>query len=123
MSKSMKILEVIKSLVAAYIFTGAALAVLAFVIYKWELSETVVNLVILAIYVLASLLGWFDRKEGERAEIHLGTDHGNVLYIDTIWGIYDYEKQPEYDIYGRCIGGSTLYRRWNAWRNAELRLS
>ena len=59
MSKSMKILEVIKSLVAAYIFTGAALAVLAFVIYKWELSETVVNLVILAIYVLASLLGGF----------------------------------------------------------------
>ena len=64
-----------------------------------------------------------DRKEGERAEIHLGTDHGNVLYIDTIWGIYDHEKQPEYGIYGRCIGGSTLYRRRDAWRNAELRLS
>ena len=34
MSKSMKILEVIKSLVAAYIFTGAALAGLAVFFYK-----------------------------------------------------------------------------------------
>lgn len=85
MSKSMKILEVIKSLVAAYIFTGAALAVLAFVIYKWELSETVVNLVILAIYVLASLLGGFltGKRVKERKFIWgliMGTFYILILY-------------------------------------------
>ena len=85
MSKSMKILEVIKSLVAAYIFTGAALAVLAFVIDKWELSETVVNLVILAIYVLASLLGGFltGKRVKERKFIWgliMGTFYILILY-------------------------------------------
>ena len=49
MSKSMKVLEVIKSLVVAYVFTGIALAALAFAIYKWNLNETVVNIIILAV--------------------------------------------------------------------------
>lgn len=85
MSKSRKVLEVIKSLVAAYIFTGVALAILAFVIYKWELNETVVNITILAIYVLASLLGGF--LTGRRVKEHkfiwgllMGTSYIIILY-------------------------------------------
>lgn len=59
MSKSMKVLEVIKSLIAAYVFTGIALAILAFVIFKWSLGEPVVNIVIMAIYIIASFIGGF----------------------------------------------------------------
>ncbi len=87
MSKSMKILEVIKSLVAAYIFTGVALAVLAFVIYKWELNETAVNLVILAIYVLASLLGGFlTGKRVKERKFIWGLIMG-ALYILILYGV------------------------------------
>lgn len=87
MSKSRKILEVIRSLVVAYIFTGVALAILAFVIYKWELNEAVVNVTILAIYVLASLLGGFltGKRVKERKFIWgllMGT-----FYILIIYGV------------------------------------
>lgn len=87
MSKSRKVLEVIRSLVAAYIFTGVALAILAFVIYKWELNETVVNIAILVIYVLASLLGGFmtGKRVKERKFIWgllMGT-----FYILIIYGV------------------------------------
>ncbi len=57
MAKTTKILEVIKYLVVIYIITGVALAALAFVIYKWNLPENIVNIVILAIYAAATFIG------------------------------------------------------------------
>lgn len=87
MSKSMKVLEVIRSLVAAYIFTGVALAVLAFVIYKWELSETVVNIVIMAVYVIASFIGGFiTGKRVKERKFFWGLVMGG-LYILIIYGV------------------------------------
>lgn len=87
MSKSMKVLEVIRSLVAAYIFTGVALAALAFVIYKWELSETVVNIVIMAVYVIASFLGGFiTGKRVRERKFFWGLVMGG-LYILIIYGV------------------------------------
>lgn len=87
MTKSMKVLEVIKSLVVAYIITGIALAALAFVIYKWDVNETVTNIVILAIYVLATFIGGFitGKRVQERKFIW-----GFVLgacYILIIYGV------------------------------------
>lgn len=87
MSKSMKVLEVIRSLVAAYIFTGVALAILAFVIYKWELSETVVNIVIMAVYVIASFIGGFiTGKRVKERKFFWGLVMGG-LYILIIYGV------------------------------------
>ncbi len=87
MSKSMKVLEVIKSLVAAYIFTGIALLALAFAIYKWSLTETVVNIVIMAIYVLASFIGGFiTGKRVKERKFFWGLLLGG-LYILIIYGV------------------------------------
>lgn len=87
MSKSMKVLEVIRSLVAAYIFTGVALAALAFVIYKWELSESVVNIVIMAVYVIASFIGGFiTGKRVKERKFFWGLVMGG-LYILIIYGV------------------------------------
>lgn len=87
MSKSMKVLEVIRSLVAAYIFTGVALAALAFVIYKWELSETIVNIVIMAVYVIASFIGGFiTGKRVKERKFFWGLVMGG-LYILIIYGV------------------------------------
>lgn len=87
MSKSMKVLEVIRSLVAAYIFTGVALAALAFAIYKWELNETVVNIVIMVVYVIASFIGGFiTGKRVKERKFFWGLLLGG-LYILIIYGV------------------------------------
>lgn len=87
MSKSMKVLEVIKSLVVSYIFTGVALAALAFAIYKWNLNETVVNIVIMAVYVIASFLGGFmTGKKVKERKFFWGLLLGG-LYILIIYGV------------------------------------
>lgn len=87
MSKSMKVLEVIKSLVVAYVFTGIALAALAFAIYKWNLNETVVNIIILAVYVIASFIGGFiTGKRVKERKFIWGMLLGG-LYIIIIYGV------------------------------------
>jgi len=87
MSKSMKVLEVIKALAASYIFTGVALAALAFAVYKWSLGETVVNIVILAVYVLATFLGGLiTGKRVKEQKFFWGLLLGG-LYILIIYGV------------------------------------
>ena len=51
--------RLIKSLLAAYIVTGLLLLLLALLLYKLQLSESVVNIGIIAIYLAACFLGGF----------------------------------------------------------------
>ena len=51
--------RLIKSLLAAYIVTGLLLLLLALLLYKLQLSESVVNIGIIAIYIAACFLGGF----------------------------------------------------------------
>lgn len=51
--------RLIKSLLAAYIVTGLLLLLLALLLYRLQLSESVVNIGIIAIYVAACFLGGF----------------------------------------------------------------
>ena len=51
--------RLIKSLLAAYIVTGLLLLLLALLLYKLQLSVSVVNIGIIAIYVAACFLGGF----------------------------------------------------------------
>lgn len=87
MSKSMKVLEVIKSLVLAYVFTGIALAALAFAVYKWDLSETVVTVSILAVYVISSFLGGFITGKRVRERKFVWGMLLGGLYIIIIYGV------------------------------------
>ena len=48
-----------KCLLASYLATGGALLLLALLLYRLRLSETIVNLAIIAIYALASFLAGF----------------------------------------------------------------
>ena len=52
-------LSVFKILLAMYIFTGILLVVLAALLYKLELSESAVNIAIIAIYILSGFAGGF----------------------------------------------------------------
>ena len=48
---------VLKSLLASYVITGILLVLLAAVLYKFELNEKMVSAAIIAIYVVATLIG------------------------------------------------------------------
>ena len=53
------VIRMIKSLLAAYIITGALLLILALLLYKLQLSESAVNVGIIAVYVIACFLSGF----------------------------------------------------------------
>jgi len=53
------ILFLLKTLLFSYILTGALLALLAFLLYKVGLTESIVSIVIIAIYVAATFFAGF----------------------------------------------------------------
>ena len=55
--KDSKVMWVLKSLLASYVITGILLVLLAAVLYKFELNEKMVSAAIIAIYVVATLIG------------------------------------------------------------------
>lgn len=55
--KDSKVMWVLKSLLASYIVTGIMLLVLTVLLYKMNLNEKAVSAGIVAIYVMATLIG------------------------------------------------------------------
>ena len=55
--KSSPVMWVLKALLAAYLVTGALLALLTALLYKLELNEKAVSAAIVAIYVSSTLIG------------------------------------------------------------------
>ena len=55
--KSSPVMWVLKALLAAYLVTGALLALLTALLYKLELNEKAVSAAIVAIYVISTLIG------------------------------------------------------------------
>ena len=53
------VLFLLKTLLFSYILTGAFLALLAFLLYKVGLTESIVSIVIIAIYVAATFFAGF----------------------------------------------------------------
>lgn len=51
--------SVLKILFVMYILTGICLVILAALLYKFELKETVVNIAIIVIYILIGFVGGF----------------------------------------------------------------
>lgn len=54
-----KVVWVLKSLLISYVITGIMLLVLTLLLYKFDLNEQKVSMGIVAIYVLATLVGGF----------------------------------------------------------------
>lgn len=55
--KDSKVMWMLKALLVSYIVTGILLLVLTFLLYKFELNEKLVSAVIVAIYVVSTLIG------------------------------------------------------------------
>ena len=58
----------LKTLLFSYIITGGLLLLLAFLLYKFKLQETVVSIGIIAIYIISTFLAGFvtGKKVGEK---------------------------------------------------------
>lgn len=59
MSIGRKFGVVIKGLIISYAATGVLLALLAFLVYQFHLTENITNLCIIAIYVVVTFIGAF----------------------------------------------------------------
>lgn len=69
-----KIISILKSLLVAYIATGALLLFLALLLYKFCLSEKIISIGIIVIYIGASFLGG----------LLMGKQVGNKRFL---WGL------------------------------------
>lgn len=59
MSIGRKFGVVIKGLILSYAITGVLLAILAFLVFKFQLTESITDIAIVAIYVIVTFLGAF----------------------------------------------------------------
>lgn len=78
-----------KVLFAMYVLTGIALVILAALLYKFDLSEHVVNVSILAIYILVGFFGGFLAGKLQKVRKFiwgalLGTVYFLILFIVSL---------------------------------------
>ena len=69
-----------KCLLASYLLTGGALLLLALLLYRFQLSEQIVSIGILAIYTMATFLAGFLTGKGVRDRRFSGTRGRNALF-------------------------------------------
>ena len=82
MIKYERLLALLKCLLAAYIITGLMLLVTAALLYKFQLSEKVIDISIIAIYVVSSLLaGLFYAKGASTRRFLWGMSAGAAYFL------------------------------------------
>lgn len=111
----MKGKAILKSLLASYILTGAALMLLAFLLFTFDLGETAVSAGIVAVYVIACLFGGFLAGKMMRREKYLwGMVLGLAYYVLLLAvsfgakGRWDMTFSHAVTTFFMCVGGGTL---------------
>ena len=111
----MKIKAVLTSLFFSYLMTGVFLLLLAFLVFQFDLGEGPVAAGIVAIYVLASLLGGFMagkivRKDKYKWGLLVGLCYFVLLLIVSFiaQGKWDMSLQHVLTTFCMCLGGGAL---------------
>jgi putative membrane protein (TIGR04086 family) len=77
-----KLLFITKCMLAAYVLTAGLLLLLAFMLYRFQISEKVVSLGIIAIYILITfLLGMVAGKTADSRRFLWGLALGVAYYV------------------------------------------
>ncbi len=80
-----KIVFVTKCMLAAYLLTAGLLLLLAFLLYRFGLSEKIVSISIIAIYIAVTFLaGWIAGKRMDKKKFLWGLVMGSVYYAILI---------------------------------------
>ena len=87
-----KVMWVLKALLSAYIVTGILLLILTFLLYKFEINESLVSAAIVAIYVISTLIGGIVIGKIARVRrfmwgLSLGIIYFALLFLITL-GVY-----------------------------------
>ena len=111
----MKAKAILKSLLFAYALTGVFLLILAFLLFSFDLGEGTVSVGIMAVYVLACLLGGFMTGKNVRKDKYLwGTLLGVVYFLLLLAvsflakGKWDMTIQHAAATFFMCLGGGTI---------------
>lgn len=79
--RSSNILFLLKCLLFSYILTGGFLLLLALFLYKFQLSEKIVSIAIIVIYVIAVFFcRVYDGKKNGKQKVPLGACGGTCLF-------------------------------------------
>lgn len=77
-----KMIGFVRVLVAAFVITGALLLLFAFILYKWEVSEMLMTVGTLVIYILSCFLsGLLMGKSGRERAVMWGMLAGVAYYL------------------------------------------
>ena len=81
------VLQIVKGIVLAYFLSALALVVLSFVMYKWDVSESVIRGGILFAYVFSCFIGGMavSRQHNERKYLW-GLLMGAIYFV-ILWGV------------------------------------
>lgn len=111
----MKVKAILKSLLFAYALTGVFLLLLAFLLFTFDLGETAVDAGIIAVYVLACLLGGFMAGKIMRKEKYLWGILVGLAYFLLLIGVsfaaegrWDMTLQHAVTTFFMCLGGGAL---------------
>ena len=74
--------RMLKALVASYIVTGLLLPLTAGLLYRFELSEGKVRIMIIVTYILSCFAGGFLWENDEKQEVSLGNSCGAPVFWD-----------------------------------------
>lgn len=115
MSVGKKFAAVIRSLIIAYALTGVLLVLLAFLVYKFQLAGSVVDITIVAIYVVVTFLGAFITGKKVKEQKFLWGFLLGLLYIMIISVIaillgqaFRVDSTANLSTVALCIGGGLL---------------
>ncbi|MDE5966948.1 MAG: TIGR04086 family membrane protein [Lachnospiraceae bacterium] len=85
MAGGMKMMAVLKALVVSYVLTGIVLVLLAFGVYKLELSEAAVNIMVIVVYLAMTFLGGIITGKQVKVKKYLWGALYGFLYIALIF--------------------------------------
>jgi putative membrane protein (TIGR04086 family) len=115
MSVGRKIGIVVKGLIVAYAVTGLLLAVLAFLVYQFQLAESVTDVAIIGIYVVVTFLGGFIIGKRIQQQKFLWGFLLGLLYILIIslmalvlGQVFQVDSTANLTTVALCIGGGLL---------------
>lgn len=115
MSIGKKFGTVIKGLIISYAVTGLLLAVLAFLVYKFEFTETITDLAIIIIYVAVTFIGAFVVGKKVKSQKFLWGFLLGLLYILIIslvaiilGQVFSVTSTASLTTAALCIGGGLL---------------
>lgn len=98
MVKYERIVALLKCLMASYLVTGIFLVLIAFLLYKMQLGEQVVDIAILVVYVLSSLISGFLYAKGAKSRRFIWGTLAGLMYFIIICLVSVAMEPQQFDI-------------------------